>query len=418
MQEMTAREQSRWVIVGVAFVTLFFIWGALNAGGVFFLPVLKTFGWSRAQLAALGGLGALAAGVVGPLIGWLVDRAGVRTMMIGGATVIVICYAALSRANSFAQFAAIAAVGGVAGAAATIIPCSIAIADGFSSERGLAMGIAFTGIPLGGTVITILANYVVQHHGWRVGYLAMGLPVAVIVLPAIAGYVPARPRTTPQVAAMAQGAQTPPQLPGLDIHEALGSRSFWMIALAQLMFTTAWIGLGVHFIPYLIGVGYSPGSAATIVSVGFVLSAAGTFSAGLVADRLNGRLAMALACVCAAGGIVALFAAGRTSALAAYLILFPTVAGTPAVLIPLLIADSLGLRQLGAMLGIEGIFSTIGFAMGPIIAGRIYDVTHSYSGALWLFIVLSVGSAAAILGCRPLAREQSLGAVPAAVPAA
>jgi MFS family permease len=196
MQEMTAREQSRWVIVGVAFVTLFFIWGALNAGGVFFLPVLKTFGWSRARFAALGAFGALAAGVSGPLIGWLIDRAGVRTMMIGGATVIVLCYLALSRANSFAQFAAIAVVGGVAGAAATIIPCSIAIADRFTTERGLAMGLAFAGIPLGGTGVTILANHVVEHYGWRVGYLAMGLPVAAIVIPILILYLRLRPAPT------------------------------------------------------------------------------------------------------------------------------------------------------------------------------------------------------------------------------
>jgi len=419
MREMAAREPSRWVIVGVAFLTLFFIWGALGAGGVFFLPVLKTFGWSRAQFAALGGIGALTAGVAGPLIGWLIDRIGARTMMIVGAAVTFLCYLALSRADSYAQFAGVVAVGGVAGAAATIIPCSIVITQWFIAERGLAMGLAFTGIPLGGTAITVVANYVVQNYGWRTGYLAMGLPVVAIVVPAVAVYVPARPRTMPQDGAIDRDTQPPPpMLPGLDVREALGSRSFWMIALAELMFCTAWIGLGAHFIPYLVGVGYSAGSAAAIVSAGFVFSAAGNFAAGLLADRLKGRIAMALVCVCATAGIVALFAAARIGAIAAYLILFATVAGTPSVLVPLLIADSLGVRQLGAMLGIEGIFSTIGFAVGPIIAGRIYDVTGSYASALGLFVVLSLASAAAILGCLPLAQEQSRRTTAAAVSAA
>ena len=73
---------------------------------------------------------------------------------------------------------------------------------------------------------------------------------------------------------------------------------------------------------------------------------------------------------------------------------------------PILIADSLGFRRLGVLLGIEGVFATVGYAAGPIIAGRIYDVTASYSAALWLFTALSLIAAAAVLGCLPLAEEQ------------
>src|SRR5271155_4206280 len=206
---MTERDQSRWLIVGVLFVTLFLIWGPVNAGGVFFLPVVKSFGWSRAQFALLGALAAIAAGASGPFIGWLIDRAGVRTMMISAAA-FALCNLALSRANSFAQFAAIFILLGVAITATTVIPCSIVIANWFSSERGLAMGIAFAGIPLGGTGITILANYVVQHYGWRIGYLAMGLPVAAIVIPALVLYLRTRPPATAEVAAALASGTKPP----------------------------------------------------------------------------------------------------------------------------------------------------------------------------------------------------------------
>jgi MFS family permease len=406
---MAERDQSRWLIVGVLFVSLFLIWGPVNAGGVFFLPVVKSFGWSRAQFALLGGLAAIAAGASGPFIGWLIDRAGVRIMMISGAAAIVLCNLALSRATSLGQFAAIFIVVGVAITATTIIPCSIVIANWFSSERGLAMGIAFAGIPLGGTGITILANYVVGHYGWRIGYLVMGLPVAAIVIPALVVYLRTRPPATAEVAAAIAAGTKPPVivLPGLELRDALRSRSFWMIAAAQLMFNTAWIGVGAHFIPYLIGAGYTSTSAAGILSVMFVFSAVGNFMVGSMADRLNGRSVMALVCLSAGAGIVALFGAARGSALAAYLVLFGTVSGTPAVLMPLVIAESLGVKQLGAMLGIQGIFATMGFAAGPIIAGRIYDVTGSYSGALWLFVALSVVAAAVISGCLPLEEEQA-----------
>jgi MFS family permease len=69
---------------------------------------------------------------------------------------------------------------GVGVTASTIIPSALVITNWFNENRGLALGIAFAGMPLGGTTITICANYVVQHYGFRAGYLAMAVPIAVI----------------------------------------------------------------------------------------------------------------------------------------------------------------------------------------------------------------------------------------------
>src|SRR5690348_9970343 len=129
MREINQRDPSRWSIVALLFVLLFFTWGSVNAGGVFFLPVIKTFGWSRARFAALGALPSIAGGLSGPFIGWLIDRAGARIMMVGGAVVIALCNIALSQANSFVQFGAIFFVAGLAFTAATLLPCSIVISN-------------------------------------------------------------------------------------------------------------------------------------------------------------------------------------------------------------------------------------------------------------------------------------------------
>ena len=267
------------------------------------------------------------------------------------------------------------------------------------------MGIAFAGIPLGGAGITLLASYVVSHYGWRVGYFAMGLPVALVVIPALATFLRERPLVP--VDGLPSVKPESILLPGLEVSEALKSRSFWMIAVAQLLLTTSWVGIAAHFIPYIVGIGYAPATAAAILSVSFVVSAGGNLIIGLLADRLKGRIVIALACVSMAVGFMFLFAAARGGALAAHVIICATVGGAPAVLMPMVVADSLGLRRLGSTLGITGISSTIGIAAGPIIAGRIFDVTGSYSDALWLSIAMSWMAAAAILGCRPLAKEQS-----------
>jgi MFS family permease len=406
-----------WIIVAALFGALFLIWGPVNAGGVFFLPVINSFGWTRAMFATLSGIGALMAGASGPVVGWLIDRIGARKVMIAGAIGFALCYFALSRAASFLAFMLLFSGIGVGVTATTLIPASLVVTNWFPEQRGLALGITFAGIPLGGTGITMLANYAVTHFGWRVGYIVMGLPIAAIVVPLLAIVVQTRPVDGTKSAEDVETLSAT-VMPGLEVGEALRTRSFWMVSAAQLLSLTAFIGAGAHFIPYLVGLGYSATTAASMSSVMFAFSAAGTFLIGPVADRLNGRTALALVYVLGAIGLLLLLGARVGVLLGTYVVLFGLVANTPTVLIPMVMVESLGIRRLGSVLGLSGIFATIGFAAGPILAGRIFDVTRSYFDAFALFVLLAIVSAAAIATCLPLAAEQSRIAPSAATPAA
>jgi MFS family permease len=95
----------------------------------------------------------------------------------------------------------------------------------------------------------------------------------------------------------------------------------------------------------------------------------------------------------------------------AFLLAFGLVGETPALLSPLAVAESLGTKRLGALLGILAFFTTLGFAAGPVIAGRIFDQSGSYSTALILFAAMSVASALAIRAARPFAEERERAAV-------
>ncbi|MGO9603874.1 MAG: MFS transporter [Candidatus Binataceae bacterium] len=172
---MAGPEKGSWLLVAVLFATLFLIWGPINASGVFFLPVVKHFGWSRALLSALVATAPLAAGISSPFVGSLLDRIGARRVMITGAAMVAASYAVLSRANSAGAFFATFVLLGVGITASTIIPTAIVITNWFRERRGMALGIAFAGIPLGGTGVTILANHIVLRYGFRMGYLAMAV---------------------------------------------------------------------------------------------------------------------------------------------------------------------------------------------------------------------------------------------------
>src|SRR5216683_997419 len=128
---MTERERRGWIIVGAIFVTMFFIWGAINSGAVFFVPVLKTFGWTRAKLSVALSIGWVTGGAAGPLIGWIADRVDPKKMMVTGATITGLLFLALSRATTFGEFLVINGMFGICVGASTSIPVSLLIANWF-----------------------------------------------------------------------------------------------------------------------------------------------------------------------------------------------------------------------------------------------------------------------------------------------
>ena len=397
---MEQQGKQGWTVVAVLFATMFLIWGPVNASGVFFLPVVKHFGWSRALFSLLVATAPLAAGFSSPGIGSLMDRYGERKIMIVGATMVGLSFLVLSRADSAVAFFATFVVLGVGISASTIIPAALVITSLFREQRGLALGIAFAGIPLGGTGITILASRIVQRSGFRAGYFAMAIPILLVVIPLLALFM----RTPPErEKSRVAGVGTAAALPGLEVSEALRSRSFWMIAIAEVFFATASVGLRVHLVPFLTGVGYSPTLAAEILGAMFVFSAIGSFAMGALADRLGGRTTLSLVFFAGAAGIAALLGASHLIGVAGFILIFGLVRETH--VLPIAITESLGAKRLGALLGLLALFTTFGFAAGPVIAGRIFDRTGSYTGALLLFVVLAVVSMLAMRATSPLAEE-------------
>ena len=392
------------IIVTVLFATMFLIWGPINASSVFFLPVVRHFGWSRTFFSLLVATAPLAAGFSSPGIGSLMDRHGERRIMIAGATMVGLSFLALSRADSAPAFFAIFVILGIGITASTFIPAALVITRWFSEQRGFALGIAFAGIPLGGTAMAIVANQVVNYGGFRAGYIVMAMPILFLVVPLLAMFIPT---STEKQKREAEQAPTEESLFGLEVSEALRSRSFWMIAIAEVLFVTAGIGLRVHLVPFLTGLGYSPTRAAEVLSATFVFSAIGTFVIGRVVDKLGGRTTLVLVFVGAAGGIAALLAASYSIAVAAFILIFGLAGDTPAAIFPIAVTESLGAKRLGGLLGLLALCRTVGFAFGPVIAGRIYDRSGSYTGALLVFVASEIVSMLLIRATLPFGEEKA-----------
>ena len=392
-----------WIVIGVLFVSWFMVWGGgANTGPVFFVPVLKTFGWSRTRLSFGYAVAAFSAGAAGPLIGWLVDRFDVRKVMVAGVAMVVCGYLALAHTHAYGQFVLINLGLGLGFVACTAIPASKVVANWFEARRGMAMGVMLSGASIGGAIFTPVMARVIAGYGWRGAYVVLAVLIGAITIPLLTVFLRSRPdaEAAPATAEREAAPTAPMTLAGLEIKEALVSRSLWLIALAQFITFSLWSGLGQHFVAYLVGIGYTPQFSSQMLGLFYLITTGGTLLSGPISDRITARYAFALTSILSALSMLLMLGSRQMAALAAYVAVGGMMCGASGVLMPLLILEALGMKRYGALMGISGIFGTLGFAAGPVVTGRIFDLTGSYAGALWMFAAAMVVCTLAALACR------------------
>jgi MFS family permease len=391
------RERRAWLIAASLFVTMAVVFGGgYNTSGTFFAPIRNHFGWSNTRQSSLQTILALTAGVTVPIFGWLLDKIEAAIIIFSGVIVAGAALVLASRAHSFATLSLACIALGAAIAASTLIPAGLVIANWFHERRGLALGFVTSGTSIGGMVMTLVAAKAIAASGWRAGYIALALPAFVLAAPMVLLTV----RTRPPDEHAEAGSANP--LAGADLGAALRSRSFWMIAAVQFFFSVAGAAGTLHTVPFLIRVGFAEELAAQVFSLTFAMSTFGKFLMGYCADRLSGRITLALAMALGAVGQVLLLGARNKLLLGAYVLLYGTMSGAPLALIPMTIAESFGLKRFGSVSGLTAICITLGGALGPILGGMIVDHHLGYPTVFLLLSgALAVGAVAA-MGCTPL----------------
>lgn len=407
---MTSRERQGWLIAGSLFFALFLLWGSgYNTAGLFIAPLHNQFGWDRTRVSLLFAVLALASGLSSPLAGRLLERVEARTIIVTGAILAGLGLVAASRANSFGPMLVAYTMLGLGLGFSTFVPTALVISNWFGERRGIALGIVMGGQSLGGMVMAPLVSYAIARGGWRVGELVLAAPMFVVVTPLVLALVRSHPpeavaessALAAEKAEMPRGRDLFADVPGVEVAQALRTRSFWMIVLAQFLYPLAAAGAFVHMVAYLSGIGYSDTAAAWALSLVLLFATFGQPLMGVVADRVGGRRALALAFALLAASLVMLLAATQTALLGLFVLVFGLIVAGPIVLSPLVVAESLGVKRYGSLMGLVGFPFTLGLALGPLAAGAIYDLTTSYARAFELCAVISIAGVVISLMCVP-----------------
>jgi MFS family permease len=308
---------------------------------------------------------------------------------------------------------------GVGLGGSTMVPASLILTNWFKERRGTVLGVATAGMELGGMIMTLLSARLISTDGWRTAYVALALPVFLIVLPLIILVVRARPENNGAeafqaetgLAASSNSLFTPE--PGLEVLEAFRKRSFWLLGLAQFCFGLGVAGALIHLVPLMLKARYSVASSAAALSSVHGLITVGKPTMGAVGDSIGARKALAAGFAVCALGIVLMGDAARAPILALGIFLYAFTLATPLALVPVILLEIAGPRSLGTLFGLLFFVQTIGAAIGPIIVGWVFDVTGSYLAGYTLSAAIFSCAAVSILGCNEAYRPATAEMMPA-----
>lgn len=408
-----------WWIVLATFCTLFVCAGI----GFFSFPVFLKFieadmHWGRDSLSKAVAISALAAGFSTPAVGYVVDRFGPRAVMMPGAAVLSISFVFLSRINTIYQLYMLFLAIGIGMAAATILPCQTLVSRWFETKRGRAMGIVTVANGLGGMVWMPVSNSLIEAVGWRNAYEILGIIIAAVSLPLIwfiirssprsmGLAVDGEPRLSPEAGASAMEKRIPAgEEQGYTIREGLGTTSFWLIFCAMFLVVFATSGFTLHVVAFLSDSGLSSGGAAAVWSATLGVSIGGRFLFGFLSEKHQKRYFASVADVSRTLSLLllmlfALQMAPRAAAVVQLVIVYGLAQGCGAVINPLLVSETFGVKAFGKLMGLLGIPYTIGMALGPWLGGHLFVSRSNYNVAFGVFAAAFLFAGVAIIFARP-----------------
>lgn len=156
-----------------------------NLSSLFTPGMEAAFGWTRGQIATAAGIG-LIGGLAVPFLGRLVDRFGVRPMIVGAMLLLGMAYCGLAAIDGHIwqyQLLILCLALSVPGTSALVYGKLIGAA--FVAHRGLALGIATSGISISTLALPPVVGAVIATHGWRGGFVALAILTAGIALPLV-----------------------------------------------------------------------------------------------------------------------------------------------------------------------------------------------------------------------------------------
>ena len=378
-----------------------------NLSSLFTPGMSAEFGWSRGDIATAAGLG-LIGGLAVPFLGRLADRIGVRPVIVAAMLVLSAAYAGFaSLTGGLWQFQALIVV------LALTVPGTSALVYGkligahFVAHRGLALGVATSGLSITTLLLPGPIGAIILAYGWRSGFMALGAIVALVALPLV--LLALRGRAIGPTRGRAVDDDAPALVvAGFTGGEARRDGRFWRLAAAAMLINMGTVGLVTQLVPFGLDRGLTAAQAALLLAAYGASQVVGRLAIGALIDRFRPQAMAAITACLSAAGFAALQLDAPTFWIAmAAVFVAGLMNGAEHDLLPFFGVRLFGLRAFGEVYGTLLMIALVGTASGIVGFGRLHDATGDYGWALGIACVAMLGAGAlfASLTDRPLPIE-------------
>ena len=353
------------------------------------------FGWSRAQLSLAFSIGQLEGSVVGPLVGIVVDRVGPRKVVLAGVLIIGVGFLILTRTESLLMFYVSYAVIMLGASGGGWLPMMTVLNNWFDRKRTMAMGIGGIGFSLGSfLLVPALAWMVVPDNaGWRLTSLGLGLFFIIIAFPVSRlirntpeeyGDVPDGMVEANPIIKSTNDSSNISKERDYSIVEVLKIPAFWIISICHACSTMLIGTMTVHLILALKDQGISVQVGALIWGSTMGFSGIAQVFGGWMGDKVPKNVALGLlGCLQSVGVIFSTF---LTSVYLApiFIVVYGIGFGARIPLGTAIRGEYFGRKAFGKVLGLSMMPMSLMMMLGPLIAGKMYDIQGTYDYAFYI----------------------------------
>ena len=401
-----------WYIVAVGFLANVGSSFALaSTMSIFLKPLTTDLNVSRGVFSLLRSGEAVIGAGVAPFVGSLADRYGGRGLIAIGTAIVAIGYLVLGHVETFTEFAAVRLTLVTLGDAMMgSMVVNVVVAQWFFRHRGRALAISSMGVGFAKVCMPLVAASLIVWLGWRQTWVVFGFMTLMLVVgpsllvirrtPEDMGLFPdgapgpiATETANSGKKSGALASEISDQEAVWTRNEALRTQTFWLLVITFGIASMGVTGLNLHVYPYVTDIGYSPVVAASVMSVIASMQLASPLVWGLIAERMEVRVAAMFRFVIQAIGLGLAILTDNIVCLYAGFFLYGIGLGGNMVLPEILWANYFGRRSLGKIRGLGLLISQVLAAVGPPFFGFLFDLTHGYGLSFAIFGAALITSA-------------------------
>jgi MFS family permease len=399
-----------WYMVAAGSAMQFLQAGLMTQSFGAYVAVLQAErGWSKTALSGAAALQQMETAILGPVLGWFIDRFGPQAMIRIGIVVFGLGLMLLSQTDTLPTFYGAFLVVALGSSLCGFFPVNISIINWFERWRARALSSLSIGLALGGITVPLVA-WSLQSYGWRAtafgsGIIAIvvGLPLAMVIRRrpedhglTVDGLPPKTPETTQELRALSLERD-------FTAREALRTPAFWLLSLGHGFALLVVHAVSVHSITHMNqGLGYSVEQAALVYTLLTISQIGGVGIGWLIGDRYKKRLIAAVCMLMHSAGLLMLAYAVNVAMVVAFAVLHGSAWGLRGPFMQAIRADYFGRSAIGMILGLSFMIIVVGQVGGPMIAGILADLTGDYRlGFTIIALLAGLGSLFFVLARKP-----------------